>query len=74
MEDVSMNDLIETKRKQAELIKVLVEALIFYKRGFYCVPAFKHIGGLNWEPTDSLLEDCGNHATEAIKRAAEMGF
>lgn len=54
--------------KKDEVIRTLINALEFYKNGFHPFPN-KRYGGLEYRPTEALLDDCGNIARDAIKLA-----
>jgi len=51
-------------------VKVLETALKFY-RGAWSFKTSKRYGGLEWFPTEQLLDDCGNVATDALTPTAD---
>lgn len=60
--------------REAERLKT---ALKFYSEGFIPRPAKRNKYGLNpgleWKPSEALLDDCGNVAMEALASAAQGG-
>lgn len=58
-------------------VERLREALKFYSEGFIPRPAKRNKYGLNpgleWKPSEALLDDCGNVAMEALASAAQGG-
>lgn len=50
---------------QASRIEDLEVALRFYRDGF-AFKTNKKYGGLEWSPTEALLDDCGNTARAAL--------
>lgn len=56
-------------------VERLREALKFYSEGFIPRPAKRNKYGLNpgleWKPSEALLDDCGNVAMEALASAAQ---
>lgn len=60
--------------REAERLKT---ALKFYSEGFIPRPAKRNKYGLNpgleWKPSEALLDDCGNVAMEALASAAPGG-
>lgn len=57
---ISINE--ELGRENEKLRK----ALEFYRDGFERYKQHKHLPGYAWRPTETLLEDCGNIAKEAL--------
>lgn len=55
--------LLVSYEDHVEIVNRLVEALKFYAAGFTPVPG---TFGLEWKPTEKLLEDCGNIAVDVI--------
>lgn len=51
---------------EQEEIARLREALEFYASAWN-FKTNKRYGGLEWSPTESLLDDCGNRAKEALR-------
>lgn len=49
----------------------LADCANFYRLGFRPV---KGVFGIEWKPTEQLLDDCGNTAIEAIKTQATDAF
>lgn len=54
-----------------KIIYELVWALKFYRDGFSPSPN-KRYGGMEYKPTEYLLDDCGNIAMEAISKAERI--
>ena len=67
--DACMKRAAETLNAQSKRIKTLEGALAFYKDGFY-LEAKRSRTGVNlseWKPTESLLNDCGQRALDALQ-------
>ena len=71
---VSANEQRDAAVREAERLKT---ALKFYSEGFIPRPAKRNKYGLNpgleWKPSEALLDDCGNVAMEALASAAQGG-
>lgn len=74
-EEFISNFILDIKKRdqairQSERAKAegLVEALEFYEHGAWKFKINKLYGGLEWSPTEELLEDCGNKAKEALTK------
>jgi len=71
---VSANEQRDAAVREAERLKT---ALKFYSEGFIPRPAKRNKYGLNpgleWKPSEALLDDCGNVAMEALASAAPGG-
>lgn len=65
----SISQAIDTvlARKDEEIAEYR-KALEFYQNGFYPKRAFKYLPGMEWKPTEELLDDCGNIAKEALAK------
>lgn len=74
-------NLIETKRMQLSAADARIreleaenarlrEALTFYRDRWAYTPN-KRYGGLEWRPSETLLDDCGNIARAALREAEE---
>lgn len=71
---VSYEDYAELEAKCAALVvenAKLADCANFYRLGFKPV---KGEFGIEWKPTEQLLDDCGNTAIEAIKTQATDAF
>lgn len=58
----------EKRPTQADKIAKMRRALEFYRDAFTSTPNQRY-GGLEWKPTEALLEDCGNLALHALNFA-----
>lgn len=71
---VSANEQRDAAVREVERLR---EALKFYSEGFIPRPAKRNKYGLNpgleWKPSEALLDDCGNVAMEALASAAQGG-
>lgn len=65
----SPQDALTHLAAEAHVAK-LREALEFYRDSWSC-KTNKRYGGLEWSPTEALLDDCGNVARAALTRSPE---
>lgn len=70
--DEVMHDEMAARQQAEGRVKVLEEALAFYRDG-WAFKADKRRAGLTWHPKETLLDDCGNIAKAALSPSSVEG-